>query len=107
METNPFIWLQNWYTSQCNEDWEHTYGIDIKTLDNPGWLVMIDLAETELENYPFDTVLIKRSNHDWIDCCVKDKKFQGAGGSLNLLEILNIFRVWVESKDQKQKRMDD
>ena len=98
MENNPFIWLQNWYASQCNEDWEHTYGIDIQTLDNPGWLVIIDLGETELENYQFDQVSIKRSKHDWVDCFVQDRKFQGAGGSFNLLEILNIFQDWVESK---------
>ncbi|MDJ0660899.1 MAG: immunity 53 family protein [Crocosphaera sp.] len=98
METNPFIWLQNWYNSQCNEDWEHRYGIDIKTLDNPGWLVIIDLVETEVDKYQFDKVSIKRSDHDWIDCSVKDGRFQGAGGSFNLLEILNIFQDWVESK---------
>lgn len=96
IENNPFIWLQNWYTSQCNEEWEHRYGIDIKTLDNPGWLVIIDLAKTEVENCPFDQVSIKRSDKDWIDCFVKDKKFQGAGGSCNLLEILTIFQDWVE-----------
>ncbi|MGK7942612.1 MAG: Imm53 family immunity protein [Crocosphaera sp.] len=32
MENNAFFWLQDWYTSQCNGEWEHTYGIDIKTL---------------------------------------------------------------------------
>ncbi|MDJ0731330.1 MAG: immunity 53 family protein [Crocosphaera sp.] len=101
MATNAFIWLQNWYTSQCNGDWEHTYGIDIKTLDNPGWLVVIDLVETEFENCKFDEVSIKRSDNDWIDCFVNDGKFQGAGGSFNLLEILNIFKDWVEAKDYK------
>ena len=99
MDDNPLIWLQNWYTSQCNEEWEHRYGIDIKTLDNPGWLIIIDLLGTELENCKFDEVLIQRSDNNWIDCIVKNQKFQGAGGSFNLLEILNIFRDWVESKD--------
>lgn len=99
MDDNPLIWLQNWYTSQCNEDWEHRYGIDIKTLDNPGWLIIIDLLGTELENCKFDEVSIQRSDNNWIDCVVKNQKFQGAGGSFNLSEILNIFRDWVESKD--------
>ena len=99
MDDNPLIWLQNWYTSQCNEDWEHRYGIDIKTLDNPGWLIIIDLVGTELENYKFDEVSIQRSDNNWIDCIVKNQKFQGAGGSFNLLEILSVFRDWVESED--------
>jgi hypothetical protein len=28
--------LQDWYVSQCDGGWEHTYGISIDTLDNPG-----------------------------------------------------------------------
>lgn len=99
MEKNPLIWLQNWYGSQCDGDWEHTYGIEIKTLDNPGWMIFIDLVETELEDYEFSQVIIKRSEENWINCLLKNGKFQGAGGSLNLLEILNIFQEWVKSKD--------
>lgn len=37
MEMND--WLSNWHKLNCNGDWEHTYGIKIETLDNPGWLV--------------------------------------------------------------------
>jgi len=29
--------VEDWYSSQCNGDWEHQYGISIDTLDNPGW----------------------------------------------------------------------
>jgi hypothetical protein len=28
--------LQTWYTEECNGDWEHQFGVDIGTLDNPG-----------------------------------------------------------------------
>lgn len=28
--------LQQWYLQQCNEDWEHSWGVRIATLDNPG-----------------------------------------------------------------------
>lgn len=100
MKNDSFVWLQNWYNLQCDGEWEHSYGIQIETLDNPGWLVVIDLLETELEDYNFDDVIIQRSNNNWINCVLKNGKFQGAGGSLNLLEILNIFRDWVESKNK-------
>ncbi|MGK7942611.1 MAG: immunity 53 family protein [Crocosphaera sp.] len=99
IQNNAFFWLQDWYTSQCNGEWEHTYGIDIKTLDNPGWLIIIDLVDTQFENHQFDEVSIKCSDNDWIHCFVKNGKFQAAGGSFNLLEILNIFRDWVEAKE--------
>jgi hypothetical protein len=29
-------WLQGWYATQCDGDWEHEYGVSIETLDNPG-----------------------------------------------------------------------
>ena len=41
--------LQRWYSSQCDGDWEHQLGVEITTLDNPGWLVRIELRHTPLE----------------------------------------------------------
>ena len=97
MESDLFNWLQNWYDSQCDGEWEHSYGIEIETLDNPGWIVVINLLETELEDRKFQEVSVHRNESDWIDCSVKNRKYQGAGGSFNLLEILNVFREWAES----------
>jgi Immunity protein 53 len=31
---NVFEWLQKWYQSQCDGDWEHGKGIQIGTLSN-------------------------------------------------------------------------
>lgn len=47
---NNVDWLSSWYRKECNGDWEHTYGISIQTLDNPGWSVRIDLLDTSFEN---------------------------------------------------------
>jgi hypothetical protein len=27
-------WLMRWYLAQCDNDWEHGYGIEIGTLDD-------------------------------------------------------------------------
>ena len=43
-----WTWLQAWYVSQCDGDWEHQNGISISTLDNPGWEVPIDLVDVDL-----------------------------------------------------------
>jgi hypothetical protein len=51
---DALTWLQGWYLSQCDGDWEHGHGVDIGTLDNPGWRVEIRVAETEL-----------RAGHSW------------------------------------------
>ena len=31
--------LQRWYVAQCDGEWEHAYGVEIGTLDNPGWSI--------------------------------------------------------------------
>lgn len=89
--------LQDWYFSQCNGDWEHEYGISIKNLDNPGWFVKIDLEETYLEDRVFNNVLQERSKNDWIQCEIKENKFEGMGGPFNLKEILQTFLNWAQS----------
>jgi len=86
--------IQEWYSLQCNGDWEHRFGVDINTLDNPGWMVKIALDNTELEDKPFSKVKLERSENDWVHCWIENGKFEGAGGQHNLEEILNIFLDW-------------
>ncbi len=92
--------LEQWFESQCDGDWEHRTAIKIINTDNPGWLVEIDISETEMEdkNYSefeedMDTV------SDWVFCRVIDNKFQGSGGPKMLTRILDSFLKWV-FKDQ-------
>jgi len=94
---NNLQWLQNFYSSRCNGDWEHTWGIKIDTLDNPGWRMIFDLEDTFLESKKFEEVNIERSNNDWIVCKVKNRKFDAAGGPKNLDEIITIFKEWTAS----------
>lgn len=62
MANGNLEWLMNWYVRKCNNDWEHSFGVKIDTLDNPGWTVEIDLRETCLEGCPFE------SKHGEIAC---------------------------------------
>jgi len=93
---NTLEWLQNWYSSQCNGDWEHEYGIKIETLDNPGWTISIDLANTQCENKSFAPMNLRKDGQNWIQCTVIDNQFKGAGTASSLIKILDIFRQWVE-----------
>ena len=88
--------LTSWYRAQCNGDWEHSYGITIQTLDNPGWLVTIDLTGTDLEKRSFVPLLRgdHETDHDWIHCKVESGKFTGAGGAGKLAEIIEVFMDW-------------
>ncbi len=91
------LWLQAWYHQYCDGDWEHGNGIQIGTIDNPGWYLRISLEETELQDKEFQKIRIDRSEHDWIRCFLDDNVFEGVGGPYNLPEVLTIFRNWVET----------
>ncbi|WP_207858275.1 immunity 53 family protein [Lucifera butyrica] len=70
-------WLEAWYKNNCNGSWEHSYGIRIDTLDNPGWGIRIDLVDTELKNKFFESLKIERSKDDWVHCKVSDYVSKG------------------------------
>jgi hypothetical protein len=88
--------LSAWYAAQCNDDWEHQYGISIGTLDNPGWSLRVDLSETELGRRDFSPLKIERADNDWVQCRVVDGKFEGFGGPKNLIELIDVFLNWAE-----------
>jgi hypothetical protein len=64
--------LQEWYISQCNEYWEHEFGVNISTLDNPGWTLDIDLQGTDIEEKLFTACSYgvgddaEESGHEWL-----------------------------------------
>lgn len=97
--------LQAWYAAQCNDDWEHTYGIEIRSCDNPGWWVTIDLTGTPLEGHSFTPV---RQNVDenefatedrWLSCSIKEQTWHGAGDETKLPVILSHFLDWAKGQD--------
>ena len=95
---DPFDFLQDWYLRHCDGDWEHMYGVQIGTLDNPGWSVDIDLAETELEDKSFAPIRRNsESDTNWVVAAVREKKFEARGGPKNLREMLVTFQCWAET----------
>ncbi|MBF5058596.1 immunity 53 family protein [Candidatus Neptunochlamydia vexilliferae] len=88
--------LQKWYLDQCDGDWEHEFGVKIDTLDNPGWKVNIDLVDTDLEGKNFSEICWEKNEQNWVQCDVKKCQFQGAGGSQNLNDIIEIFLNWAQ-----------
>lgn len=91
--------LQAWFASQCDGDWEHTYGVELTTLDNPGWRVKIDLVGTGPEGRSFEPIkepdaATSESNDQWLHCWVEDGRWQGAGDETKLAVILRTFLDW-------------
>ena len=87
----PLERLQRWYLAQCDGEWEHSYGVEIGTLDNPGWILKIDLKDAPR---PFDRLETHRTEDDWVVCWLEEASFHAACGPLNLEEALGIFLDW-------------
>ena len=94
---NTLSRLSDWYLHQCDGDWEHSFGFQIGTLDNPGILIDIDLVDTDLEGVAFEEV---RDNHtsksDWFICKRTATKFEARGAASRFEDILIIFLDWAE-----------
>ena len=92
--------LESWYVDQCDGHWEHTYGVKIETLDNPGWNLTIDLAGTELEGKSFARQSFGMDNNEgdnrWLFCEVSGDKFSGGAGPRQLNELIDVFVQWSE-----------
>lgn len=92
--------LINWYSSQCNGDWEHSYGLKLDTLDNPGWLLTIDLAETKFEYLKIVKSIIAISDDEWIHFEITDNQFVGACSTLQLNNLIGKFFECISIKKQ-------
>mgnify|MGYP002354510292 FL=1 len=82
--------IQKWFKSQCNGDWEHSFGLNISTLDNPGWYVKIDLIETNLENINYQKK-VDNGDNDWYIVKVENSVFEAFGDTSKLETILQLF----------------
>jgi hypothetical protein len=84
-------WLQKWYKAQCDGDWEHENGVVIKTIDNPGWSVEINLKGTQLEGVTIPYTLTENNEDDWIGYSIENDLFLGAGDTTKLTSIISVF----------------
>ena len=63
--------VSRWYSEQCDGEWEHGAGIRIGTLDNPGWMLKVNLRSTPAEHADFKAVNIDHGESDWLSCLKK------------------------------------
>jgi len=92
-----FLWLVNWFDSQCDGYWEGSFRIQIKTNENSNWSVIIKIEETELEDKYFEDISIKRTETDWFNCKIENGSFRGTCSTFNLIELLKMFSTWAKS----------
>lgn len=92
-------WIQDWYLSECNGDWEHTYGILIETVDNPGWFITINIEETSIEKAKINSVSIENSETDWYFYKIEDFKYKASGDPSKLKFLLEKFKDIAENNN--------
>lgn len=101
MENDILNWLEKWFASNCNGDWEHSYGITIETLDNPGWDVKIDLKNTSLANEKLEYTYTEKNENDWFGIKIENAIFYAFGDTNKLSFLLELFKKFVEEKTTK------
>lgn len=105
MTNSNLDWLAKWYLAQCNNDWEHSYGVKIDTLDNPGWTLEIDLRGTSLEGRLFKSMHGEPAEDldewqglgSWWVAESDGVLFKAACGPTDLSSVIGVFRQWAES----------
>lgn len=97
MNDSILVWIQNWFLSNCDGNWEHENIINIQTLDNPGWDISIDLNYTGLEQLTIESGLIENAEDDWYTYEIKNAVYSAAGDPNKLEFLLLKFKEIVEA----------
>ena len=78
------------------------YGVNIQTIDNPGWSVGIDVAGTSAEGVAiprFRSTDFDENDQDWVECGLSEDEasFGGVGDQKELAFIVDYFLRHVKS----------
>jgi hypothetical protein len=96
MQMEILDWIQNWFKDNCDGDWENGEGIQITTLDNPGWEVEIDISKTSIANISINWILNENGKQDWYGVKIENQKFNAQGDSGKLTFLLGLFKETIE-----------
>ena len=94
---NIIKWLEEWYSSQCNGDWEHENVIKIEAVSNPGWYITIDLNYTSMEFMNVDVGVVEKGENDWYFYRIVDHQFHASGDPGKLTFLLEKFKELADS----------
>lgn len=102
--------LMKWYSSHCDGEWEHGYGVSLTSLDNPGWLLKVNLAGTNLDGATMDAISedsdqgpLGDNSSPWIECGVCGNQFVGASDPTQLPRLISTFNALIDSASNPKK----
>lgn len=85
-----FHWIERWYASQCDGEWEHQNGIEIRSLDNPGWRLSFDVGDEAVAFRPVERA--RSTQHDWLHAWLEDGRLNVACGPRALRDAISLIR---------------
>ena len=91
--------LQRWYSDHCQDDWHLRHGVEIETLRDPGWKLVVDLRGTKLSGMEFPEHSYchgasPKETRDWIHCTTSNNTFVCVCGPEKLDEAIGVFIAW-------------
>lgn len=96
---NILNWLGEWINNQCDGDWEHEFGIQLITYDNPAIGLKVDLVKYEdcmINSYRhFDL-----PSNDWISVKIDNSYLTITSTPLMLNKIFIFFQetiIWLNN----------
>ncbi|MGW7534050.1 Imm53 family immunity protein [Amycolatopsis sp. NPDC054798] len=89
-----FQFLLDWYAEQCDEEWEHEFGVKLSTLDSPGWLLEVDLEYTDLAGRRMERSDFEGDAGRWAQCWSDGEKFHGACDPASFELVLAQFKAF-------------
>lgn len=89
-------WIQNWFKDNCDGEWEKGQGIQIITVDNPGWEIEIDISKTSIAGIAIKWILNEKSKEDWYGVKIENQKFYATGDFGKLTFLLGLFKEMIE-----------
>ncbi|WP_370947156.1 Imm53 family immunity protein [Amycolatopsis sp. cg5] len=93
---SAFRFVQDWYAAHCDGEWEHEFGMTINTLDNPGWIIEIDIAHTGADGRRLTKALTEPGPGQWIWSWCDGRKFGAACDPASLEDAFARFRAFIE-----------
>lgn len=105
MDSSPLEFLQNWVTQRTQSDRFLAHTLCISTIGNPGWSLVFDPASSDLKGGLGERFTVERTEDDWISAGAHPwKRFEAAGGPLNLEELLRAFQRAISRRQSVPKR---
>lgn len=92
-------WIENWFSSNCDGEWEHENQIIIQATSNPGWHITIDLNGIYSHSRNIEPKLTEVNDDDWYGIKIENGVFTAAGDPSKLEFLLNKFKHFIENEN--------